>query len=359
MSSSDINLNRACFYSFIRFSDGVITSLTNTQKKVIIVASCLFGMLAICYAIHKIWSNPHLTKVVKANEPLKQEQPIDDQIQEQLPSISPTVLPSLRESEIDSPRQDSETTESNEQEADVELPVDEAIIHTQDDDLLPALINDHPDVSLIDHGLTHFDDLLEYLQKYGSQLHCLNLEGLVIDDDLFSEIIQLCPSLKCLVISSVRITDAALVNLRGLKLTTANFFGCSYLTDQAIAHLQGMPLTSIDFSYCINLTDAAFVHLYGMPLESVRFPACQYLTDGAIAYLQGMPLTSINFAGCKKLSDSALAYLQGMQLTSVNFMVCNQLTDAGLGYLQGMPLVSIDFRGCNKISNTALSGLSV
>ena len=119
------------------------------------------------------------------------------------------------------------------------------------------------------------------------------LEGFVrIDDDVVSNLTQLCRDLESLDLSE-----------------------SEHLTGAGLAHLQPLQqLTSLDLCGCYNLTDAGLGHL--QPLQQ---------------------LTSLNLDGCNNLTDAGLGHLQPLQqLTSLDLCGCNNLTDAGLAHLKGL-----------------------
>ena len=131
-----------------------------------------------------------------------------------------------------------------------ELEHDTAELDNQKSKLDPSWINDNPNTSLKDLGLSDYDKLKDFITEHGAELKCLNLNGHVIDNDQFEQLIKSCPNLTHLVINSPRIKDNALVHLKGLPLTSVDFSGCINLTDKALEHLKGMPLTSVNFSWC-------------------------------------------------------------------------------------------------------------
>ena len=126
----------------------------------------------------------------------------------------------------------------------------------------PLWINDNPDTSLKDLGLSDYEKLKDFIIDHGTELKCLNLNGHKIDNDQFKQLIKSCPNLTQLSLSSPPIEY---------------FEGCENLTDKALEHLKGMPLTSVTFSYCYKLTDKALEHLKGMPLTNVDFSGCYKL----------------------------------------------------------------------------------
>ena len=174
-----------------------------------------------------------------------------------------------------------------------ELEDDAPELDSQESKLNPNWINDNPDTSLNDLGLTDYDKLKDFIVEHGGQLKCLNLNGHKIDNDQFMQLIKSCPNLNQLSISSPLIENYALKVLKGMPLTSVSFCACPNLTDNALEHLKGMPLTSVNFNYCWKLTDKALEHLKDMPLTSVEFSDCRNLTDKALEHLKGMPLTSV------------------------------------------------------------------
>ena len=161
--------------------------------------------------------------------------------------------------------------ESEAEEDMPELKDDTPELDNQKSKLDPSWINDNPTTPLSDLGLTDYDKLKDFIAEHGAELKCLNLNGQLIDNDQFEQLIKSCPNLTHLFINSPIIKDNALEHLKGMPLTSVNFSGCKNLTDKALEHLKGMPLTSVNFSGCWNLTDKALEHLKGMPLTSVDF----------------------------------------------------------------------------------------
>ena len=153
-------------------------------------------------------------------------------------------------------------------------------LDSQESKLNPNWINDNPDTSLKDLGLSDYDKLKDFITEHGAELKCLNLNGHKIDNDQFVQLIKSCPNLNQLSISSPLIENYALKLLKGMPLTSIHFEKCRSLSENALEHLKGMPLTSVKFIGCLNLTDKALEHLKGMKLTSVNF-------DGAKSHRQG------------------------------------------------------------------------
>ena len=109
-----------------------------------------------------------------------------------------------------------------------ELEDDAPELDSQESKLNPSWINDNPDTSLKDLGLTDYDKLKDFMVEHGGQLKCLNLKGSVIDNDQFEQIIQSCPNLTHIFIKSP-IEDNALEHLRGIPLTSVDFDTCGKL----------------------------------------------------------------------------------------------------------------------------------
>ena len=149
----------------------------------------------------------------------------------------------------------------------------------------PAWINDNPNTSLKDLGLSDYDELKDFITEHGDQLKCLNLIGHEIDNNQFEQLIKSCPNLTHLFINSPIIEDNALEHLKGMPLTNVSFVGCWKLTDKALEHLKGMPLTSVDFA-CWKLTDKALKHLKGMPLTSVDLMSARILPTRPLSILK-------------------------------------------------------------------------
>lgn len=253
-------------------------------------------------------------------------------------------------------------------------------VQKQNANLNPTWINKNSEVPLTNLGLNDYNTIVNFVKKHGNQLTCLNLGDFEINDAQFKELISLTPNLNFLSIHSKKLTHRALIHLKGLPLTSADFHGCYSLSDlalphfkglkhltrlnlrkcslsnnNALSHLKGLQLSSLDLSDNVWLTDGALAHLKGMPLTSINFGGCHELTDDALAHLNGMPLKSIDFCNCKQLTDEALSYLKGMPLTIVKFFGCERLTDQALIHLKGMPLKEINFSCCNLMSKKALS----
>ena len=66
----------------------------------------------------------------------------------------------------------------------------------------PLWINDNPNTSLKDLGLTDFDKLKDFIAEHGADLKCLNLDGQSIDNDQFKQLVKSCPDLTHLFINS-------------------------------------------------------------------------------------------------------------------------------------------------------------
>ena len=158
-----------------------------------------------------------------------------------------------------------------------ELEDDTPELDNQKSKLNPSWINDNPNTPLSDLGLSDYDKLKDFIAAHGAELKCLNLNGQLIDNDQFQQLIKSYPNLTHLFINSPIIKDNALEHLKGMPLTSVNFSGCRNLTDKALEHLKDMPLTSVNFGGCCNLTDKALEHLKGMPLTSVDFSWCRIL----------------------------------------------------------------------------------
>ena len=71
-----------------------------------------------------------------------------------------------------------------------ELEEDAPELDSQESKLNPNWINDNPDTSLKDLGLSDYEKLKDFIVEHGCQLKCLNLKGHVIDNDQFEQIIN-------------------------------------------------------------------------------------------------------------------------------------------------------------------------
>ena len=110
--------------------------------------------------------------------------------------------------------------ESEAEEDMSELEDDTPELDNQKSKLDSSWINDNPNTSLKDLGLSDYDELKDFITEHGAELKCLNLIGQIIDNEQFKQLIQSCPNLTHIFINSPVIEDNTFEHLKGLPLTT-------------------------------------------------------------------------------------------------------------------------------------------
>ena len=114
----------------------------------------------------------------------------------------------------------------------------------------PDWMNAHHDISFTDLEMTTFDEIEGFLKIHGQQLECLNLGSFACNNDEFKKLVDHCPQLKVLFVSSNNITNCALSNLKDKPLKSISCKGSEKLTHKALKHIKELAttLTSVDFT---------------------------------------------------------------------------------------------------------------
>ncbi len=168
-----------------------------------------------------------------------------------------------------------------------------------------------------------------------TRLSSLNLDGTEITDAGLAHLRGL-TKLSSLRLNDTRVTDAGLAHLRGMtKLRYLGLDG-THVTDAGLANLDGMTeLTSVDLGKtCV--TDAGLVHLKGLTkLSSIKLNDTR-ITDVGVANLKGLTkLSSLDLSNTQ-VTDAGLAHLKGLTKLSSLDLSNTQVTDAGLAHLKGL-----------------------
>ncbi len=143
--------------------------------------------------------------------------------------------------------------------------------------------------------------------------------------------------LQSLNLKNTEVTDAGIEHLKGLtKLQSLNLEG-TLVTDAGLEHLQGLAqLQSLSLEGT-RITDAGLEHLKGLSqLESLSL--CITKTDVELALRQGMsPLELQNVLNTQmEIADAGLVHLEGLtQLQSLD-LSCTKVAGAGLAHLKGL-----------------------
>src|ERR1700722_13417037 len=188
----------------ILFKDHILSSLNAREKKILLIASLVFSLLATCYIIHRI--------CFKAKPLLDNEK-------------------------------DEKEEKSIEQDP-----------HSH---LTSQLLEDYDKESLS----LSLENKLAMAAQSGKYLTALNLQYTRVTNEQLQEVIRACPILKKLNLSGCnKLTDAGLKDLPK-DLHTLNLSRCNQLPD---AGLKGLPkgLHTLNLSWCNQLTDAG---LKGLP----------------------------------------------------------------------------------------------
>ncbi len=199
----------------------------------------------------------------------------------------------------------------------------------------------------------------EDVQKLGRFINLRRLSyAESLSDDGLAHLSKL-PSLHELkILLCKKVTDAGLVHLKGLFLTSLILSFCSEITDQGLAHLSDLPLLqSLELRGSVGITNAGLAHLSGLPLQSLDLSFCLGLTSEGLPHLNRLPLRSLKLSACPWLTDDGLAHLSRLPLQSLDLSLCVQLTDAGLAHLSQLPITKLNLFGCSNITPAAIARL--
>lgn len=124
-------------------------------------------------------------------------------------------------------------------------------------------VNANPSQSLKALNLTSIDDVIAFAERWGKEITSLNLTEFAISDDDVIKILQRCTHLKCISISSNRLTDDGVTILaeNAKELTSLNLIECKEVTHigvLAIAKNQ-RNLVELNLSECWQVESAGFI----------------------------------------------------------------------------------------------------
>lgn len=146
-------------------------------------------------------------------------------------------------------------------------------------------------------------------------------------------------------INCFQITDAAFEHLRGIK--DLNITLCTQLSNVAFENLKGIQI--LDFSFCsqVSITDVAFQNLKG--IKKLYMEGCDQptITNAAFQYLCGIDTLNMNSCKQQEITDEAFESLNGIRVLDMSH--CNQqtITDDAFKYL-GSNLEILKINGCNQ-----------
>ncbi len=144
------------------------------------------------------------------------------------------------------------------------------------------------------------------------------------------------------------LTDADLVNLRGLKHLDRLVLSGTKITDAGLEHLRHVPqLPNLQLSRTA-ITDAGLVHLKAVPRLEVLLLDGTEITDAGLVHLRALPRLRVLDLSGTAIGDAGLAHLQ--DLKQLDFLQLNEtrITDAGLAHLQSLErLEDLDLTGTN------------
>jgi hypothetical protein len=142
-------------------------------------------------------------------------------------------------------------------------------------------------------------------------------------------------SLETLVVPSPSlVTDAGLVDLKGLtELSNLNIPG-SKVSGEGLAHLKGMTKLRMLILWNTQVGDAGLVHLKGMTKLRTLDLSNTRVTDAGLIHLKGMNnLDGLGLSGTR-VSDAGLVHLKGMTRLRVLLLDKTQVSDVGVTELR-------------------------
>jgi len=156
------------------------------------------------------------------------------------------------------------------------------------------------------------------------------------------------------------LTDADLVNLRGLRRLDSLELCGTKITDAGLQHLRHVPqLSNLQLSKTA-ITDAGLVHLKAVPRLEVLLLDGTQITDAGLVHVGTLRHLRVLDLSNTAVGDAGLAHLQSLK--QLYFLQLNdtRVTDAGLAHLQ--PLELLEDLGLNDTRVTgegfaALDGL--
>lgn len=94
-----------------------------------------------------------------------------------------------------------------------------------------------------------------------------------------------------------------------------------------------------DDPLALRLKDADLQYLQGMRISTLDLQGCSCLTDAGLDALRGLPLSSLNLDGCSKLTAVGLGALRGMPISRLSLCECPLVASrAAFNQLRGLPL---------------------
>ncbi len=129
--------------------------------------------------------------------------------------------------------------------------------------------------------------------------------------------------------SNADIDDAALVHLQKLPEITGLYLDCPGVTDAGLLNLKGLSRLKT-----LVLADLGLDDIYAEKRKTR--PAAAQVTDAGLAYVAGLTeLRELCVSG-RGITDAGLRHLKGLTELETLFLAETSVTDAGLAYLAGL-----------------------
>lgn len=203
--------------------------------------------------------------------------------------------------------------------------------------LRPVDIN--PELPLKKQGFVDLDQVRQFLEENGRELTALNLQGFDLTDEEFLSLIQCCPHITSLSVTSAKLTDRAVVQACSWsnRLTQLDLTDCCLITDESVeaicVHLTA--LTELNLTCIRSLSSASVTaiakNLKGLTKLCLRDDQIIYSVNNidVMTILHYLPqLTYLDLSGWADLTDNCVTSIcRGLpDLKALILNNCNQLT---------------------------------
>ena len=132
------------------------------------------------------------------------------------------------------------------------------------------------------------------------------------------------------------LTDADLINLRGLKRLDRLVLSGTKITDAGLEQLRHVPQLPNLWLSRTAITDAGLVHLKAVPRLEILLLDGTHITDAGLVHLRSLPRLRVLDLSNTAIGDGGLAHLQAVKQLELLQLKQTRITDAGLAHLQSL-----------------------
>jgi hypothetical protein len=172
----------------------------------------------------------------------------------------------------------------------------------------------------------------------------------LLGDDFFANVVVVN-------LGDPKVTDAALVHLKGLTQLKCLYLNDAQVTDAGLEDLKGLMELQTLWLLKTKVTDAGLEHLKGLKQLQCLFLGNTQVTDAGLEHLKGLEQLQLLYIHDTQITDDGLKHLKG--LTNLIFLDLNNtaVTDVGLEHIKGLTILETLNLGKTKVTDAGVNDL--